>query len=85
MQFGARRAGGLKDSSPLGPLIFERSTTATITQAPQPTAFDHAWLAAQFCGWTAEAAFHAVACMLASGMNAREIELAFLDARKRVQ
>ena len=85
MQFGARRAGGLKDSSPLGPLIFERSTTATITPAPQPTDFDWALFAAVAAGWEGRPAFDAVCCMLASGMTESQIERAFNDARTRVQ
>ena len=59
--------------------------TATITPAPQPTSFDFAWCAAQFAGWPPEPAFHACVVMRAHGMGDREIELAFLDARKRVQ
>ena len=59
--------------------------TATITQAPTPTAFDWALFAAVAAGWEARPAFTAVCCMLASGMDAKQIEKAFLDARKRIQ
>jgi hypothetical protein len=59
--------------------------TATITQSPTPTPFDHAFAAAIFCGWPERAAFDACVVMKAHGMRDREIELAFLDARKRIQ
>ena len=41
--------------------------------------------AAIFAGWEERAAFEACVVMKAHGMRDREIELAFLDARKRVQ
>ncbi len=73
-------------TSPPARFKFRVSTmTATITPSPTPTPFDHAWAAAQFAGWTPEPAFHAVCMMRAAGMLDREIELSFLDCRKRVQ
>ena len=73
-------------TSPPARFKFRVSTmTATITPSPTPTPFDHAWLAAQFCGWPPEAAFHACMVMRAAGMTDREVELAFLDCRRRVQ
>ena len=59
--------------------------TATITPSATLTAFDHAFAAAIFAGWEERAAFEACVVMKAHGMRDREIELAFLDARKRVQ
>ena len=59
--------------------------TVTVTPAVSPTPFDHAWAAAQFAGWPPEPAFLACVTMRAHGMLDREIELSFLDARKRIQ
>ena len=59
--------------------------TATITPSPCPTPFDFAWAAAQFAGWPPEPAFHAVCYMKTTGMSDRDIELAFLDCRRRIQ
>jgi hypothetical protein len=59
--------------------------TATVTQSPTLTPFDHAYAAAVFAGWEGRAAFDAVVLMKACGLSDREIELAFLDCRKRVQ
>ena len=61
--------------------------TATVTpsQSPQPTAFDWAMFAAVAAGWPGEAAFTACVVMRAAGLRDREIELAFLDCRRRIQ
>jgi hypothetical protein len=59
--------------------------TVNVTPVACPSAFDHAWAAAQFAGWPAQQAFEACAYMVASGMSPREVELSFLDARKRIQ
>jgi hypothetical protein len=69
---------------PLGPLP-RMNMTATITPSATLTAFDHAFAAAIFCGWPERPAFDACVVMRAAGMSDREIELAFLDARKRIQ
>ena len=80
----ARRAGG-PDSSPQPAPASMNMLTATITPSATLTAFDHAHNAAIFAGWEGRAAFDAVCVMLASGMTETQIELAFLDCRKRVQ
>ena len=71
---------------PLGSSEFEKnSLTATVTPSPTPTPFDYAYNAAIFAGWPGEAAFHACMVMRAAGMTDREVELSFLDCRKRIQ
>jgi hypothetical protein len=67
------------------PARFEMNMTASVTQSPTPTAFDWALFSAVACGWDGRAAFDAVCVMKASGMTESQIELAFLDCRKRVQ
>jgi hypothetical protein len=60
--------------------------TATLTQSAHPTAFDWAILAAIEAGWMPpEEAFIATLLMLASCLDAREIERRFDDCRKRIQ
>ena len=59
--------------------------TVSVSPAPQATTFDWAVFSAMACGWPSRPAFEAVCVMLAAGMSAREVELVFLDARRRVQ
>ncbi len=59
--------------------------TATVTPSPQPTPFDWALFAAVAAGWEGRPAFDACIVMRAAGMTDREIELAFLDCRRRIQ
>jgi hypothetical protein len=59
--------------------------TATVTPSASLTPFDHAYAAAIFAGWPGRPAFEACCVMRAHGMTDREIELAFLDCRKRIQ
>ena len=59
--------------------------TVSVKQACAPTPFDYAWASAQFAGWPSEPAFYAVCYMKTTGMSDREIELAFLDCRRRLQ
>jgi hypothetical protein len=60
--------------------------TATITPSLRPTSFDFAIGAALRAGWQPlRCAFDAVCAMRAHGMSDAEVEMAFLDAARRIQ
>lgn len=62
------------------------NVTVSVRQSQTATPFDYALLAACAAGWMPpEIAFTACVCMRGHGMTDREIELAFLDAAKRLQ